>query len=89
MNCVPNFGHKMKKFPCYACITRPMCINYVECKFVNKNKIELRKLLDKGICPDCNSREIIIENVFHLKCNSCSHCFTKHGDYYAERFIWI
>jgi len=83
----PNLEHKMKKHPCYTCLVRAACTEYINCELVTKNKRNMFFLISAGVCPDCGQERIIsIQGYrFLYECKSCHHKFKEIVGKLAER----
>lgn len=86
----PNFEHKMKLFPCYICLVRAMCKDYIKCDLLSKDRWDIKKFLLKGICPDCGSLTVIhlceMGTYVTYKCNDCKHLFKQ--DHYNKNLAY-
>ncbi len=73
----PNLEHKIRTFPCYICVVKAACRDYIKCELVTKNKQQIYKFLIQGRCPDCGNKKKLIGYEIHgCKCKYCCDC--KH-----------
>jgi hypothetical protein len=81
----PNLEHKMKKYPCYTCLVRAACTEYIDCELVTKNKRNMFFLISAGVCPDCGQKTINRYNKFTFICSTCNHKFKEYVCELMER----
>lgn len=86
----PNLEHKIKLFPCFICVVKATCKNYLKCELITKNQQKIYKFIIQGRCPDCGIKKLINRNLYGVKfkyCTACKHTFiiTSNKSELAER----